>query len=140
LSDCNVFCHFELCACGVCTLSPLQSLIFHGNGNGSFDHQGDKRVSRSLIRGAGSRNTNSRSDESNGGGVPKRSMTLSPGNGLEMNLKWNICDSNGNLHIPPYSADKKYKLIVDVGTELGSGYIALNYLYDDVVLLLSQFT
>ena len=115
-------------------------MIFHGNGNGSFDHQGDKRVSRSLIRGAGSRNTNSRSDESNGGGVPKRSMTLSPGNGLEMNLKWNIGDSNGNLHIPPYSADKKYKLIVDVGTELGSGYIALNYLYDDVVLLLSQFT
>ena len=115
------------------------NLIFQGSsvdGNGSFDHQGDKRVSRSLIRGAGSRN--SRSAESNGGAVTKRSMTLSADNGLEMNLKWNIGDSNGNLHIPPYSADKKYKLIVDVGTELGSGYIALNYLYEDVVLLLFE--
>jgi FkbM family methyltransferase len=58
--------------------------------------------------------------------------------GIQVNTRWMIGDNKGHLNIPQYSEEKRYKLIVDVGTEKGSGFIGLNALYPDVVLMLFE--
>ena len=47
-------------------------------------------------------------------------------NGIFTSMLWNISNGDGDLlNIPPYDKNKKYKLFVDVGLEVGSGLLCL---------------